>query len=62
MPRSVAVSVKNCATTRHTLAAISWSADIAIETKAKATAVPKDAVAMVFSSSLRVAWIISYPL
>ncbi len=44
------MSVRNCATTRHTFAAMSWSDDIAIETKAKATAVTNDAVAMVFSS------------
>ena len=49
MPRRVAVSVKNWAITKRTLDAMSWSADMAIDTKARTTATTKDAVAMVFS-------------
>ncbi len=50
MPNKVAVSVKNCATTKRTLDAISWSSDIARETKVRTTATANEAVAMVFSS------------
>lgn len=52
MPRRVAVSVRNCATTKRTFDAISWSSLMLSDTNVKTTATTNDAVAMVFSSSL----------
>lgn len=43
------MSVKNCATTKRTLDAISWVSDMANERKVKTTATAKEAVAIVFS-------------
>lgn len=50
MPNKVAVNVRNCAITKRTFDAISWSSEIASETNVRTTATAKDAVAMVFSS------------
>lgn len=52
MPNRVAVSVRNCATTRQTFAATSWSSLMAIEAKQRATATMNEAVAIVFSRYL----------
>ena len=49
MPNKVAVNVKNCATTKRTLDAISWSDEMARETKESTTATMNEATAMLFS-------------
>lgn len=49
MPSSVAVSVRNCAIAKQTLAAMSLPSLMSIEVNASATATANDTAAIVFS-------------
>lgn len=49
MPSSVAVSVRNCAIAKQTLAAMSLSSLMSIDVNASATATANDTAAIVFS-------------
>ena len=50
MPSSVAVSVRNCAIAKQTLAAMSLSSLMSIDVNASATATANDTAAIDFSS------------